>query len=389
MPTLRQLIPAAGPFDAVSNEAVAIREALLKLGYGSELFAEHVAPELKRQAIRLSKFPSTDSEPVLLHHCLWSEVVDVALAARGPLLVRYHNVTPPEWYDGVNDVLADRCRRGRAVLPTLASRATIGIAASEFNRRELAEAGVPRTAVVPILLPERAPPDQVTRRSEPLVITIGRIAPNKRIDEVLRVFALFQRACRREASLVIVGSGGASDAYERACRRLATRLGVRNVVFAGRVTDSEKDRFLAEASAYISMSEHEGFSIPIVEAMRRGVPVLARAAGAVPETLGEGGIAVEATDHAELAELLDLLVSDAGVRAAVLAAQRREVERFEPARVRKQLVEVLGGAIDPEIVSTGNADDVGAGASADPHDGSAPSSFASRLARRLSTSGRT
>ena len=298
----------------------------------------------------------TDGELVLLHHCLWSEVVDVALAGRGALLVRYHNVTPPEWYEGVNDVLADQCRRGRDALAVLASRARVGIAASEFNRGELVEAGFERTAVVPILLPESRRANHFARRSEPLVITIGRLAPNKRIDEVLRVFAVFQRACRPEASLVIVGSGGASAAYERACRRLAARLGVRNVHFAGRVTDNEKERLLAEASAYISMSEHEGFSIPIVEAMRRGVPVLARAAGAVPETLGEGGIAVETTDHTELAELLDLLVSDSEVRAAVLAAQRREVRRFEPARVRGRLLQVLSDATDSrsDVVRAGD-----------------------------------
>ena len=347
MTALHQLIPVAAPFDAIDNEAFAMRDALRALGYESELFAENIAPGMSRDVKAVSKFSDGPADALLLHYALWSDVVELALEARGPLLVRYHNVTPPEWFEEVNDVLADQCRRGRAGLPLLASRATLAIAASEFNRHALVTAGFERTTVVPILLPEKPIRGHADSRSSPLVLTIGRIAPNKRIDEVLRAFTLFQRVCRPDARLSIVGAGGASEAYERACKRLAARLGVRGVAFAGQVSEDEKERLLAEAAVYVSLSEHEGFSIPIVEAMRHGVPVLARAAGAVPETVGEGGIVVDTRDYAELAELLDLLVSDEGVRAGVAAGQRRQLRRFEPAAVREK----LGAAVDSVLAS--------------------------------------
>ena len=347
MAALHQLIPVAAPFDAIANEAFAMRNALRALGYESVLFAENIAPGMRREARALSQFSDGSADGVLLHYALWSEVVERALEARGPLVVRYHNVTPPEWFEEVNDVLADQCRRGRAGLPLLASRAALAIAASEFNRHELVAAGFKRTTVVPILLPDKPIRSHADPESGPLVITIGRIAPNKRIDEVLRVFALFQKVCRPDARLAIVGAGGASEAYERACKRLAARLGVRGVDFAGQVSDEEKERLLAEASVYVSFSEHEGFAIPIVEAMRHGVPVLARAAGAVPETVGEGGVVVDTRDYAELAELLDVLVSDERVRADVVAGQRRQLRRFEPAAVREK----LGAAVESALAS--------------------------------------
>jgi L-malate glycosyltransferase len=343
--TLHQLIPRAAPYDAIAAEALAIRDTLRDLGYDSAVFAENVAPGMRRDVSPLARLTVEDGAPILLHYCVWSDVAELAVRARGPVIVRYQGVTPPHWFEGVNDVLADECRRGRARLSLLVPHTALAIAASQFTRQELVEAGFGQTAVLPVLLPHGRDVDGRASRTSPLVVTIGRIAPNKRIDEVLRVFALFQRVCRPDAALSIVGTGGGSDAYERACKRLAGRLGVRNVDFAGNVTDEAKEALLRHASAYISLSEHEGFGIPIVEAMRQGVPILARAAGAVPETVGEGGLVVETRDYAELAELLDLLVSDTPVRAAVLAGQQRALRRFEPAAVRKQLEALLTSAL--------------------------------------------
>ena len=345
MRTVHQLVATLSPHDAVTNEALALHGALRDLGYRSDLFAERIPFALRRRSRPLSELRVGPGDALLLHYSIWSPAVARALAARGPLVLRYHNVTPEHWFAGVNGRVAELCRRARAGLPKLAGRATLAIAVSEFSRDELTAAGYSKTAVVPILLARRPQFRSPGARHDPLVLTVGRIAPNKRIDEVLRVFASFQRGCRADSSLAIVGSGQGFESYERACRRLAERLGVRNVTFTGEVSERRKEALFQRASAYISLSEHEGFGIPLIEAMSWGVPVLARAAAAVPETLGSGGFAVATTDHAELAELLDALVSNEDVRAAIRARQRRELERFDPARTRDRLAALLEEAI--------------------------------------------
>jgi glycosyltransferase involved in cell wall biosynthesis len=205
--------------------------------------------------------------------------------------------------------------------------------------------------VVPILLPERAarylghlsvssrplgtPPD-------PLIVTVGRIAPHKRIDEVLRVFACYRRGCAPGARLAVVGSDTGFEPYGRACRGLARALGISGAVdFAGTVPEDDKLALLARADAYLACTEHEGFCVPLVEAMRASLPIVARAEAAVPETVGRGGVVVASRDHAVLAELVHAVAGDPVARAAA----RREAARYAPDTVGERLVAVLTGAL--------------------------------------------
>jgi L-malate glycosyltransferase len=344
MRAIHQLIGTLTPYDAVSNEALEMQEALRGLGYESELYGEDLIGPCRARARPLVDLSSRGDAAILLHYSTWSSAAVRALQLPNPLLVRYHNVTPPEWFVGVNDLAARTCGLARAALPALAERATLALADSEFNRQELVAAGFRRTAVLPILMQE-GPVGEAESGLEPLILTVGRIAPNKRIDEILRVFALFQRACRPDASLAIVGSGRYFELYHRACRKLADELEVRNVRFTGIVSQADKNALYARASAYLCLSEHEGFGVPLVEAMRWGIPILARARAAVPETLGSGGIVVDTRSRAELAELLDLVVSDEPLRAEIRAGQRRELTRFESARVRERLCAFVAEAL--------------------------------------------
>ena len=341
--TVHQLIATLAPNDAVSNEALAVQDALRSFGFRSEIVSPDVAGPLRDRARPLDASESGDA--LLVHYSIDSPAVARALDSGALIVLRYHNVTPPEWLESVDAAAAELCRRARERLPALAPRTRLALAASAFSRADLDAAGFAATEVLPLLVPDDDLPPARADPQRPLVLTVGRLAPHKRIDEVLRVFALFQRACKPEARLAIVGSAAGFERHEAACRRLAERLGVRNVAFTGGVGEKRKAELLAEAAAYVSMSEHEGFGVPLVEAMRCRVPVLARAAAAVPETLGSGGLAVDTRDHAELAELLDVLVSDEAVRSRVRAAQEREVRRFDPTQIAERLRGLLEGVL--------------------------------------------
>ena len=345
MRRLNQVVGTLAPYDAISNEILQMQEALRAFGYLSEVFAEGTVGGSRDLARPLEALHYQGDAALLFHYSNWSGATVRALEFSGPLILRYHNVTPPEWFEGVNALGARLTRLARAALPTVAERTTLALAASEFSRQQLVEAGCERTAVLPILMPER-PPGEPVPDPDPLILTVGRIVPNKRVDEIIRVFAVYQRACRPNASLHIVGSGRWFEPYEHACRRLVDELTVRNVRFVGQVTEQGKHALYRRAAAYVCLSEHEGFGVPLVEAMRWGVPVLGRARGAVAETLGAGGIAVETKSRAELAELLDLIVSDEGLRSRLRAGAQKELQRFERHTVRERLRSLLAEVVE-------------------------------------------
>jgi glycosyltransferase involved in cell wall biosynthesis len=335
---VHQLVPTASPFDAVTTEALLLADALAAAGFGGDVYAEAAERSIVGRPRSLDAFRPRPDDTVLLHYSIWSRAVIVALAAPCRLVVRYHNITPPEWLAGLNDHVAGLCRKARDSTPLLAARASMAVATSSFSLTELA--GFAHCEVVPVVF-AAPPPRAAAPQTPPLIVSIGRIVPNKRVDELIRVFCLYQRACAPDAVMALVGSDGGFELYAAACRRLATRLGVRGVQFTGRVTDDEKTTLLGSASAYLCLSEHEGFCVPLVEAMRSAVPILARPFAAVPETIGDAGLVAPTADHAELAELLDRLVTDQALRAGLAGRAERRSRELAPDVATARLVRLL------------------------------------------------
>jgi glycosyltransferase involved in cell wall biosynthesis len=295
---------------------------------------------LDRRAARL-----LDDGGVLLRYSLWSATVDAALRAAGPVALCYHNVTPGELLREYNPAVADLCDLGRASLSLLKGRMNAVIADSSFNAGELSAAGIGRATVVPLLLDL---PDDVPRRGpsrRPVVLTVGRIAPNKRLEDVIKGFALYQRHRASEASLVIVGSDTGFERYRQALDALVARIDARSVYFTGPVSSQTRDAWYGRADAYVSMSVHEGFCAPLIEALAHGVPVVARGAGAVPETLGGAGLLLGGADLPLVAEALHELTSSRSTRDALYDAADQRLAELRPdmlePRIRAALAPLL------------------------------------------------
>lgn len=343
MNAIHQLLPAAAPHDAITGQALAWRDLLRDRGYESEIVAESVHPDLLGSARRLNRAGRQllNAGSVLLRYALWSETADVALRARGPTGLCYHNITPGDLLRGYNPDLADLCDRGRAALTGFAGRLEALIADSSFNAAELRETGVGDATVVPLLLPL---PDEVPRRPpdrRPVVITVGRIAPSKRLEDVIKAFTLYQRRHTPEASLLIVGSDLGFESYRIALEVLAARLGTRGIVFTGPISSEARDAWYRRADVYLSMSVHEGFCAPLIEALAHGAPVVARSAGAVPETLGGAGIVLEDGDLVVTAEALHELTSARSTREGVYDAAERRLAELRPAALAPRIEAAL------------------------------------------------
>ena len=341
MRSVHQLLASAVPGDAVTDQAFAWRTVLRYWGLESEVVAEHVHPALAGQVLPLQATRFRKDDGLVLHYAVWTRALERFLDAPSTRVLYYHNVTPGELLREHNAVLADHCDRARAALPRLSGRCAAVVAVSEFNARELQANGMEEVSVVPLLLNISARESVRIRRSDPVVVSVGRLAPNKRIEDALKAFALYQRYRSPRAMLVHVGPYHEFDGYLRALERLAERLGVQRVRFTGRISHEERDAWYRRASAYICTSVHEGFCAPVIEALSNGVPVVARAAGAVPETLGNAGILLEDDEPALYAEALHEVVSSQTTRAELARAAERRLAELAPARVADRLKTAL------------------------------------------------
>jgi L-malate glycosyltransferase len=353
VPALHQFVPTLDP-GAVGTHLLEIQRALRDAGWDSEVFSEHTVVPYHGLARRFTDYGSTvaaDDEDVLVYHvAIGSSVADWLMDRRPPRLVLdYHNITPPGWFAGWEPPVAYGLAWGRAQLRRLAPRAGFGLADSAYNAAELTAAGLRRSEVLPILLPDADVPADPARvaqlRDEPGArwVFVGRLAPNKRQHLLIAALHAYRRAYDRDARLDLVG-GASSPRYEVALRAFAHDLGLdRAVTFTGAVSEAERNARYVAADVLVCMSAHEGFLVPIVEAWRHRLPVVAwGGADAVAETLGEAGLLVPAPTPEAAAATVARVVGDEHVAEALRRRGDARATCFSPARTRARLLELAG-----------------------------------------------
>jgi glycosyltransferase involved in cell wall biosynthesis len=266
----------------------------------------------------------------IFHFSIGSAAGRLIYHAPDRLVSVYHNITPADWFLGFHPHLAGLCHHGRRELAAFASHTELGLGDSEFNRRELVAAGYRRTAVLPIVLDlddYRRPAAPVARRlyddGRVNLLFVGRIIPNKRIEDLLGVFALYQRHIEPRSRLLLVGDHRGHERYYDRLQERVRRLGADEVVFTGHVDDDDLRGYYSGADLFLCLSEHEGYCVPLIEAMAFGLPVIAYDAGAVAETLRGGGILLREKRPEVVAELLGRVQEDGILRAEVLRTQER------------------------------------------------------------------
>jgi glycosyltransferase involved in cell wall biosynthesis len=352
---VHQLVGALHHGDAVGNEVLAVRAHLRAAGFESEVFSGEADPRLdaeRRPLAALAEGAAAD-DACLYHFSPGSPATAAALAWPGRLALVYHGVTPARFFAGWDPGAARLALRATDELRALASRTALAVAKSAFSRRDLEEAGFRRTGLMPYVhAGAAAEPARVLLRlfgdGRTNVLSVGRLAPNKRLDDLLRAFAVFQRAVPR--SRLILAGDRRLEGYVHALAGLARslRLRERDVVLCGKVEDDELRALYEVAHVYVSLSEHEGYGVPLVEAALAGVPVLARDAGAAAETLDGAGVLVGGDAPASVvAALVEGLVRDADLRRRVLAGQERLAARVRSTDHRARVLDALAPVLLP------------------------------------------
>jgi glycosyltransferase involved in cell wall biosynthesis len=342
-----QWVPALHWGDAIGDAARLMRNAFRRWGHEAEIYAIEIDHALTEEGRLFSEFRAGSAEDVvILHYALVSPLTQALIDHRGRRVLLHHSVTPPEFFAGVDDELARICALGRDQLPLLRDHVELALAVSEFDRAELLAAGFPRTGVVPLLLDfarYREPQNPVLTHllDDGLVnlLFVGRVSPNKRHDDLIRVAAYWKRCIGADIRLLLVGKLPRRRAYFDALQRLFydNALTPAEVVFTGHVTHDDLLAYYRCAHVFLSMSEHEGFAAPLIEAMLTDVPVLAYRAAAVGETLGQAGVQFSEKRIDEVAEMAERLARDTSLRAAVLDGQRRRLTAFEPVAAEERL----------------------------------------------------
>jgi glycosyltransferase involved in cell wall biosynthesis len=336
-PEVHQVLATLGYGDAIGHEVLAIQRVLRRAGFRSEIFVQTADKRLEDLTRDYRDLLET-SHPsnILIHHfSIGSRASRIAYAVPDRQILVYHNITPPEFFIGVHEQLAEQCFKGRRELGIYPARVELALGDSEFNRQELDALGFAATGVLPVVPDfshlDGEPNDLIAGEFDDErtnILFVGRIIPNKRIEDVVRYFHAYQRNFNPRSRLLFVGSYAGYEKYLAMLQELVASLGTERVIFAGHVTDAELTAYYEVADLFLCASAHEGFCVPIVEAFYMQVPVVAYAATAVPSTMDGAGVLYTTQDPLAVAALVDAVTSDAALCDAIVRAQNDAVDRL-------------------------------------------------------------
>ncbi|HEX5069976.1 MAG TPA: glycosyltransferase family 4 protein [Vicinamibacterales bacterium] len=339
-PRVFQVLASLGYGDAIGQHALSTFRVLSDAGFDTDIFAETADPRLEHLTRDYRELPEVvrPDDVVIAQFSLGSRALRTAYAVPSRMILTYHNITPPEYFLGEHPGLVRQTFHGRRELRAYASRVSLALGVSEYNRRELEQLGFTPTDIQPLIADfshlDATPDSRILDAFDDEAVNIlfvGRLIPNKRPDQLIRYVHAYRLLSRRPARLLLAGSHAHFPDYRDELYALARRLGgdAHGVHILGQVSAAELTALYDVADVFLSASEHEGFCVPLMEAFYKRVPVIARAAAAVPDTMDGGGLLYDRDDPLEVAGLIDAVATDEALEARVLQAQDAALARLQ------------------------------------------------------------
>ncbi len=351
MKPIHQLVHTLSYGDAISSEVLALQRAFRTQGRESEVYALNVHPNHEGKARKLAELSADIDAEIILHYSLGSPLnpfyKNLSKAKRSLI---YHNLTPPKWFEGVNPRIVRDIREGQKELPDLLACTDRIIADSKFNALELTNLGFQSEVLELPVDPARwdAPSNPGIAslvRSQPGVhlLHVGRIAPNKCIEDIIRTFYFLHHYISKESKLWLVGIDIDTELYSFGLKRLVYQLRLEDAVqFVGCMADAEVRALYENSTAYLCMSEHEGFCLPVIEAMHFGLPVIGYHSSALPDTIGNGGILFKEKRYVEIAELIWRIHEQHDFRDALVQSGKARVAELTYDNFEKNVRALFG-----------------------------------------------
>lgn len=353
-----QLIPTIAYGDAVGNDTVALKKVLRKMGYKSNIYAESVVPPLdSKTALTVDKMPAVNKDDIIIYHLSTGSELNYKIAEYDcKKIVVYHNITPPEFFEENDDFIKGINEWGLEGVRFLSDKVDYCLAVSDFNKSNLIEMNYKCDIdILPIVIPfedyEKKPSKEVMSKFSDEytnIIFTGRIAPNKKQEDVIAAFYYYKKYCNPRSRLILVGSYKETDTYYLRLKKYVEEIGVKDVIFTGHINFDEILAYYKVADALLCMSEHEGFCVPLVEAMIFDVPILAYNSTAIPGTLGGSGFMVDDKDPVFVAKCLDRIISDEELKKTIIDKQRKRLEDFKYEKIAEQFKNYINEFIERE-----------------------------------------
>ena len=353
-----QVIPSLASRDAIGVSSLNLRDGLRAAGVDSDIYYGSFTPDVEqegRPVIELGR--ATRGRWLLYQASIGSPVYDILAARSEPKLVNYHNITPASLLRDWEPAVAYEASLGREQLARLAPQSRFAVADSGFNESELLALGYSGTAVVPLLIdmhsksdaPDPALADRLRLRKEREggadLLYVGKISPHKAPHDLVKMLDVLRRTYDPAARLHLIGSP-LGETYEPALRAFIAELGLEEAVnLPGSVSGVELEAYFRAADVFVMASDHEGFCVPLAEAMGHGVPIVAYGVAAVPETVADAGLVLPDKSALPFAAAVGRVLADPQLRSLLAAAGRERAAGFDLAASTDRFVSLVREAV--------------------------------------------
>ncbi|MFN3235523.1 MAG: glycosyltransferase [Pseudomonadales bacterium] len=345
-----QLLPNLSFGDAISNQAIFLFAEFQKRGYESQIMvrSEHIDPRVAGHCISFRPEDIQDTDHLIYHHSIGSEITPFVESFAGRKCMIYHNITPPEFFLRYRPEFARLLRDGLEELWGLADSIPVAFSDSFFNASDLVRYGFNSPKVLPLPVDPKnwlVSPDKImmaSLRGKKNIVFVGRYSPNKRQVELVKLLGWLKQY-EPNSRLVLAGFGVESDPYMLELRGTIAELGLEeDVILTGHISLEELLAVYRSADIFLSLSQHEGFGVPLLEAMWFDIPVVAVKHAAIGETLAGAGLLVSASERlSSLAKLVAKLLVDSELRHKVLARQRQRRVQNLPSQMQGEIDDLL------------------------------------------------
>ncbi len=347
---IHQLVHTLSYGDAISSEVITIQRILKEKGFDSEIYAINTHSKYQGLTKDYKTIDDIPNQKIILHYSIGSDLNNVYLNLKNAKkFLIYHNITPKKFFDGINFRVACSIEEGLKELPFLCKNSDMIISDSNFNASDLSLMGI-NSKVLPLPfddkkwdIEENQGIKNILRKGDPInILHVGRLAKNKCVEDVIKSFFYLHSKIEKNSKLYLVGIDTDTEIYSFMLKELIHDLNLEDsVYFCGAVADTELKAFYKNSSAYICLSEHEGFCVPILEAMNFSLPVISFDGTALKDTVGDGGILINEKDHVKIAELLYKVSTDKKIKNEMIVAGKKRVEEFSIKNFSKKFLEIF------------------------------------------------
>ena len=349
MPSVHQLVPSFAPRNAIGDHTLQVQSVLRGLGYDSDIYVGDAWREVAHLTKPYRELPPSPDGWLLYQASTGSPIADWVQERPERLLMNWHNITPASFFAPWEPHVGVELAAGRRQIAALAGRTELAVCDSAYNEEELVALRYRRTTVVPILLDTSTFGEPVERHPPATGATwlyVSRVSPNKAHHDLLKSFAVYRRVYDQHAVLRLIG-GSASHAYSTALQELAVALRIDDAVdWMGDASDAAKHAAFRDADVFVALSDHEGFGIPLLEAMHHRVPVVAYGSSAVPETVGDGGLCLPTKEPTRVAAAVHRVVTDRELRDALVAQGTARLAEFDLAGNKQRFADAVRSAVE-------------------------------------------